>query len=326
MDLSRYKDIVTSSGQTYHCYHCAPASSKPTLLFIHGFPSTSDTWRHQVAHFEALGYGVIVPDQLGYGGSSKPTEMQPYLGREMAANHVDILNAEGIDKAVAIGHDWGVLVVSRLANYFPERFHAFAFVAASYMAPEPMDLDGLLAQTRQLLGYELLGYWKFFAEDGADKIIEQHIDSFLSFLYTSDPMLWTTDFAPVGALKANLLADKQVPFASYISGDDRVEMRASLLRGGLRGPLNWYKTHVDGLANEENMNIPTDAYTIDKPVFFAAALKDYVCLPDFQKPSLLKWCTKATIKDYDSDHWLLLSSHKALNADLEEWLTKTVLA
>ncbi|KAJ3170061.1 hypothetical protein HDU87_000473 [Geranomyces variabilis] len=304
MDPSRYKDIVTSSGQTYHYYYrCAPApaaGSKPiTLLFVHGFPSTSFDWRHQVAHFEALGYGVIVPDQLGYGGSSKPTDVQPYLGREMAANHVDILNAERIDTAIAIGHDWGALVVSRLANYFPERFLAFAFIAASYMAPEPMDFEGLLAQTRQLLGYELLGYWKFFAEDGADKIIEQH---------------------------ANLLADKQVPFASYLSDNDRIKMRASLLKGGLKGPLNWYKSHVDGLAGEDNKQIPANAYTIDKPVFFAAASKDYVSLPDFQKPGLRKWCTKTTIKDYDADHWLLLSSHKALNADLEEWLKKTVQA
>lgn len=106
MDLSSYKDLVTSRGFTYHYFFSAPNGSKPTLLFLHGFPSTSYDWRHQIAFFSAQGYGVIVPDMLGYGGTSKPQDVEMYKPSEIARDMVDILDAEGIDKVVSISHDW----------------------------------------------------------------------------------------------------------------------------------------------------------------------------------------------------------------------------
>lgn len=68
MDPSRHKDFSTSCGLTYHYYFSPPKEAGQTLLFVHGFPSTSYDWHKQVAHFEALGYGLIVPDMLAYGG------------------------------------------------------------------------------------------------------------------------------------------------------------------------------------------------------------------------------------------------------------------
>jgi soluble epoxide hydrolase/lipid-phosphate phosphatase len=108
MERSRYKQLAASTCQTYHYYCFAAQAHNPTLLFIHGFPSTSYDWRHQVAYFQLRGYGVIVPDQLGYGGTSKPTDSQSYRASLMAKSLIEILDAEGVEKAVAIGHDWYV--------------------------------------------------------------------------------------------------------------------------------------------------------------------------------------------------------------------------
>jgi len=70
----------------------------------------------------------------------------------------------------------GCSIVSRLGNLYPERVMALAFLAAGYVAPAPeFNLPNALAMTKQVFGYELLGYWLFFAEDGADKIIETHV-------------------------------------------------------------------------------------------------------------------------------------------------------
>ncbi|KAJ7817364.1 hypothetical protein B0H14DRAFT_3877517 [Mycena olivaceomarginata] len=69
-------------------------------------------WRKQVAFFQPLGYGIIVPDHLGYRGTDKPTDPKLYVGHGLAADMADILDAEAFAQVVAIGHDWCVRVLS----------------------------------------------------------------------------------------------------------------------------------------------------------------------------------------------------------------------
>jgi soluble epoxide hydrolase / lipid-phosphate phosphatase len=53
---------------------------------------------------------------------------------------------------------------------------ALAFFALSYVPPSPtFNLSNALVMTKKMFGYELMGYWHFLAEDGADKIIESHV-------------------------------------------------------------------------------------------------------------------------------------------------------
>lgn len=64
MDPSLYKDVKTSRGLNYH-YFYAPSRAqdgKPTLLFLHGYPSTSYDWHYQVQFFREKGFGVLVPE------------------------------------------------------------------------------------------------------------------------------------------------------------------------------------------------------------------------------------------------------------------------
>ena len=107
MDPRSYKDILTKSGHTYHAFVSPPKdASKPTLLFVHGFPSTAYDWRHQVAFFAKAGYGVIAPDLLGHGGSSKPPALEHYAPSRIAADLVDLLESTKTGRVVAVGHDW----------------------------------------------------------------------------------------------------------------------------------------------------------------------------------------------------------------------------
>ncbi len=108
MDASLYKDVLTSRGLKYHYYFSPHRGSKPTLLFCHGFPSTSRDWRKEALYFQDQGYGIVVPDMLGYGGTDKPTDPALYVLSLMSDDLIDILNAEKLDRVVAIGHDWFV--------------------------------------------------------------------------------------------------------------------------------------------------------------------------------------------------------------------------
>lgn len=104
--LTDFKSFTTSRGFKYTYYFSAPLPGKPTLLFIHGFPSLALDWHHQIVHFKSKGYGLVVPNQLGYGGSDKPAEVEDYVQDRVAGDMVEILDHEEVGDVVSIGHDW----------------------------------------------------------------------------------------------------------------------------------------------------------------------------------------------------------------------------
>jgi soluble epoxide hydrolase/lipid-phosphate phosphatase len=106
MDASLYKDHITTRGIKYHYFFSSAQEGRPTLLLVHGFPSSSYDWHNQVSYFQSFGYGLVVPDMLGYGGTDKPLDTKEYLYSFMTKDVTDILDAEGLNKVVAIGHDW----------------------------------------------------------------------------------------------------------------------------------------------------------------------------------------------------------------------------
>lgn len=106
MDPSTYRSVTVSRGLLYSYYYSPAQGDKPTVFLLHGFPSTSHDWRRVVPLFESKGYGLIVPDLLGYGGTDKPSDPALYVSSVMSKDLVDILDAEKLDKVVAIGHDW----------------------------------------------------------------------------------------------------------------------------------------------------------------------------------------------------------------------------
>lgn len=106
MDSALYKDTTVSRGYTYRYFHSPAALGKPTLLLVHGFPSSSYDWRRQVAFFQPKGYGILVPYLLGAGGTSKPDSADAFRFALIARDLVDVLDAERLETVVGIGHDW----------------------------------------------------------------------------------------------------------------------------------------------------------------------------------------------------------------------------
>ena len=103
-----YAELVDlPCGRTYSYVRIQAKDSKPTILLVHGFPSSSFDWRHQISYFSNLGYGILAPDLLGYGQTSKPLEPSSYIGKRIAYELAELLDVEGLDKAHGVGHDFG---------------------------------------------------------------------------------------------------------------------------------------------------------------------------------------------------------------------------
>ncbi|KAI0037020.1 Alpha/Beta hydrolase protein [Vararia minispora EC-137] len=325
MDPSKYKQTTTSRGLLYN-YYFTPSSdsSKPTILLLHGFPSTASDWAGLVPQLEAVGYGLIVPDMLGYGGTAKPVDATAYVGSKIARDCVDVLDAEGVSKAVVIGHDWGANATSKLASFFPERFEAFGFIAVGYSPPSPgVTWAAIVDQLKRILGYEPWGYLPFMASDESAKLIEGHMDSFMALAFAKDVNAHKDHICPPGAMQIWLKQNRTTPLLSsaIATPEWAADRKRNLLEGGVAASLCWYKVVVHELASEDDKDIPREHHVLTKPIFFGACTYDAACPPKLGDTALLL-CAEGPVTrhEYAAGHWPILTHYEALGKDLLEWL------
>ncbi|KAJ6493062.1 alpha/beta-hydrolase [Mycena sanguinolenta] len=322
MDQSEYKKTKTKRGFTYSYYFSAPASGKPVLFFSHGFPSASFLWRKQIAFFQPLGYGLIVPDHLGYGGTDKPTDPKLYVGRGLVEDMGDILDAEAVATVVAVGHDWGSYLVSRMLQYAPQRISAVAFCTTGYLPADgkfsPLTPSEVV---KGIFGYDIGAYQRFFIQvEDAPAIIEKNIDSFVSLVYPETPELWKTNMCVDGGARAWLEGNKITALPPYATPEDQEKLRTSLLNGGLSAPLCWYKAQVEQANIDEDAKLPAAVRDFVQPLLFIASTKDCISLPIFGDNIHGTYAKgPVTRKEIDADHWAPMSHAPEVNGMLLEW-------
>jgi pimeloyl-ACP methyl ester carboxylesterase len=69
MTFSTTEHTVRSARHTTGYLACG-AEAAPLLVFVHGWPELSLSWRHQLPALAALGFRCVAPDMRGYGRSS----------------------------------------------------------------------------------------------------------------------------------------------------------------------------------------------------------------------------------------------------------------
>jgi soluble epoxide hydrolase / lipid-phosphate phosphatase len=100
------ESTITSRGHTYSYYRYVSTTGKPTILFLHGFPSTHRDWISQIDHFKAEGYGIVAPDLLGYGKTSAPEDVKEYKIQGITQDVINVLDACKVERAISVAHDW----------------------------------------------------------------------------------------------------------------------------------------------------------------------------------------------------------------------------
>jgi len=195
MDQSWYKTVVTRRSFTYSYYSSVAEASKATIVLLHGFPEYSDSWSEQVRTLNSLGYGCIVPDLLGYGGTSKPLETEAYNSEGLSQDISDILDAEGVSKAILVGHDWGSYLAGRFTNWHPEKTIGLILTSVAYRPAGKLDVEASNAALKKSFGYEPFGYWEWISSPDAPDFLEEHIESFFSLLFAEDEAIWKVTHA-----------------------------------------------------------------------------------------------------------------------------------
>ncbi|TRM64517.1 Alpha/Beta hydrolase protein [Schizophyllum amplum] len=318
LSLTTTKASVTSRGLRYSYRYAAPQAGKPTLLLLHGFPSTSYDWRHQITFFAAKGYGIIAPDMLGYGGTDKPADPLAYRGSLMARDLVDILDAEEAERVIAIGHDWGASTTSYLEALHQDRFIGFANMAVGFMLCRGFKLEEVLPMYKQMFGQEMMGYWAFFNKDEAAGIMElKNLDSLYDLAYPKDIESFKTIIHPLGAADAFIGEGKRLAAGDFLTEEDREIFRETFTKNGLTGPLNWYKVACRDLQNSDGLDLSTDKIKIKKPVLYIGGEHEYA---EMQRPELEKICEDLQFTVLNCHHWIQLELPEQVNETIDKWI------
>jgi pimeloyl-ACP methyl ester carboxylesterase len=158
------------------------------LIFLHGFPESHRTWRHQLAEL-CDDYFVAAPDQRGYAGSSKPPRVEDYEASRIVADVVAIADALELDRFTLVGHDWGGAIAWLAALRHPERIarlvianapHPFLFQRTLIDDPEQRAASQYIRTFRNPAFETKLG------EMGLEKFFEINFNRFADAQLLSD--------------------------------------------------------------------------------------------------------------------------------------------
>jgi pimeloyl-ACP methyl ester carboxylesterase len=113
---------LTNDGEQLRMAYMDVAPAQPNgrvVVLLHGRNFPSSYWAPVIKTLSESGYRVIVPDQIGFGKSSKPTGELHF--DTLARNTVALLDHLQIAKADIVAHSLGGMLGVRIARAYPER-------------------------------------------------------------------------------------------------------------------------------------------------------------------------------------------------------------
>jgi len=157
--------VVLASGIELDVVDMGPRDA-PVLIFLHGFPESHRTWRHQIAHFSDR-FRCIAPDQRGYRGSSKPQDVASYTPDKLIGDVFQLADALGVGQFTIVGHDWGGAIAWGTAIMGQMMGRVTRAVIAN--APHPVGFSRLVWTNRHQR--ESSQYMRTFRDTANDQLI-----------------------------------------------------------------------------------------------------------------------------------------------------------
>lgn len=223
--------------------HALDLGDGPVVLFVHGYPETSHSWRHQLPAVAAAGYRGVAIDVRGYGRSSRPPGIEEYSMGRLVADNVRIAEALGADRVVIVGHDWGSPIASTSSLLRPDLFDALVMLSVPYTPPSRERPTGLFAQ---IFGEDVEFYMNYFQEPGrADAEAAEDVRAWLLGMYYgamagAPPEARPFAVIPKGKRMKDLLVQPPGDLP-WLPAEDLDEYVRSFEQSGFTGGLNRYR-------------------------------------------------------------------------------------
>ncbi len=270
--------------------------ANPPILFLHGFPESHRTWRHQMVALSDR-YYCIAPDQRGYARSSKPSKVSDYAVSKLIADVFAVANAFDLDRFTLAAHDWGGAV--GWAAAIADQYRVKRLIIAN--APHPYVYQKtLLTDPAQREGAQ---YIRNFREDSFVDLIEER------------GMEWFFDTSFMRHLDD-----------SKVSADDRAAYLEEWNQpGAMRAMLNWYRASPinvpamdEDVASTDFLDAPFPKLTM--PVLVVWGMEDRALRPS-QLEGLDEHVDDLTItRIEDAGHFSPWEAPKAVTKAMSDWM------
>jgi pimeloyl-ACP methyl ester carboxylesterase len=314
-------------------YLAAGPEDGPAVLFLHGWPELSISWRHQLPCFADLGFRAIAPDMRGYGRSSAYARHEDYALEQSVNDMIELLDALGHEKAIWVGHDWGSPVVWTLASHHPERCHGVANLCVPYFpggfAPETLLplVDRSVYPDDQYPASQW-EYQLFYQEsfNKARAAFEANVANTVKAMFRKGSASGkgkpsrTAQVRRDGGWFGGAGQAPDLPMDTDLLTQNDFEAYVTALQSnGFFGPDSWY------MNRERNLDFASrakNAGLLTMPVLFLHGEYDYTCetvtsrLAEPMRQDV-KNLTEMTVA---SGHWMAQEKPAVVNAALAKWL------
>jgi pimeloyl-ACP methyl ester carboxylesterase len=297
--------LIPVNGVELEVFESGRENQGKPIVLCHGWPEHAFSWRHQVPALVAAGYHVIVPNQRGYGNSSRPDEVTAYDIEHLSGDLVTLLDHYGYDDATFVGHDWGAMVVWGLTLLHPNRVNKVINLSLPY---QELGERPWIEFLEQILGADYY-FVHFNQQPGvADAILDENTFRFMRNLYRKNEPFK----APEPGMAMINLARAQTPPGEPLMADSELAVFVSAFeKSGFTASINWYRNL------DRNWHLLADADPIiQQPTLMIYGARD--AIPKFDR--LAAFVPNVDVVTLDCGHWIQQEKPAETNQAILKWL------
>ena len=294
--------LIATNGIELEVYEAGQHNAGNPIVLCHGWPEHAYSWRYQVPALVVAGYHVIVPNQRGYGNSSRPSEVTDYDIAHLTGDLVGLLDHYGYDDATFVGHDWGAMVVWGLTLLHPNRVNKSINLSVPYQErwEKPW-----IEMMEQFMGPDFY-FVHFNRQPGvADAMLNENTSQFLRNLYRKNQ----PPVAPAPGMMIINLAKEETPQGEPVMTDSELAVFVFAFETtGFTGSINWYRN----LDRNWHLLDPI----IQQPVLMIYGDRD----PVAKSENLADFVPNVEVVNLDCGHWIQQEKPEETNRAIIEWL------
>ena len=254
---------------------------------------------------------------MGYSGTDAPDSPTYYTFKRSADDIAALASHLSLSSIILGGHDWGGVVVFRIALHYPSLISAIFTICTPFTPPRSTYVPATVLPNFK--------YQIHLASGDVEKHInsETKIREFLNGMYGGRTVSGKPMFSVGhGVHFENLEGIGPSPLLEKEEMDFYVKEYS---RNGLHGPLNWYRTGELNFEDDQGLvGFWEQGGKLEIPVLYVAGTKDSA-LPPRLGAGMGRFCSDLRKAEVQAGHWALWEKPAEVNAFVGEWLRDVVL-